>query len=145
MNKTSMRFFVILFAVAGITLLFMIGTNMVKIYRGSIKQVEPEKESRKVDCYQMTYTVGFESANVLSVTNTPLSSFDLDELTFTDAETGDTIVKKQSFFIPGKTREIDISDFTSQQFYVYPFDCDMVSRVCNRETMECTDPSKYNG
>jgi hypothetical protein len=113
-NKVSMRFFAILLGVAGLTLLFMIGTNMVNLYRGSIDQVEPEEESRKVDCYQMTFTVGFEDANTITVENTPLSSFDLDEISLTNAETGDTIVKKQSFFVPGKSRELDISEFDAE-------------------------------
>ncbi|MFW6230894.1 MAG: hypothetical protein ACOC32_02625 [Nanoarchaeota archaeon] len=144
MNKTSLRFFVILLAVIGVGLLFMIGTHMVSIYRGSIKEVDTEEESRNVECYQMSFYVELKSDDILEVTNRDLSSFDLEELTFTDAETGETMSKPFSFFLPGDTRDVKIDDVPFDVFYVYPFDCDSVARICNRTSQSCRELKRYN-
>ena len=144
MEKLGAKFFVILLAVLGVILLFVVGNNLVVIYRGSIGGVDTDEEVRRtVDCQQIVFDVVLVSDEILEIINTPLSSFDLDEINLIDAVSGEIISYEQTFFVPGRTRNLNISDFSSNLFYVVPFSCDNIARICNREDGVCYDPNRY--
>ncbi|MFW5852458.1 MAG: hypothetical protein ACOCUR_00335 [Nanoarchaeota archaeon] len=146
MSATSAKFFVILLAVIGVGLLLTVGSNIVTIYRGSIGDSEPEKEVHyNVNCQQMLFDVWFSSADELSVKNTDLSSYNLNVTTLVDASSGEEKVFDHYLFVKGMTRTIDISDFNSDLFYFFPYDCHNIAKVCNRTSLDCEDPTAYNG
>ncbi|MFP4656431.1 MAG: hypothetical protein ACLFNK_02530 [Candidatus Woesearchaeota archaeon] len=136
MNEASRKFFIILLGAVGITLLVMVGHNMVTIYRGSMSDVE-ENESRTISCHQMFFDVAFNDENELEVVNNRISSYDLDELTFVDIDTSERETKELFVFRPGDKREVDVSDINSTEFAVFPFDCEPMAKVCSREKMTC--------
>ncbi len=143
MNRNSLRFFFVLFLVIGVTLVLFIGHYMVSVYRGSMSDVD-EDESEAIDCYQHAFRASFNDPDNMEIENTPLSSHDIDIITLEDLETGETFQEEFSFFSPGNSRSFNISEFESEQFAIYPGDCQSVQRVCSREDMECIDPDAYN-
>ena len=147
MEKLGTKVFVILLAVTGVVMLFMIANHMVVIYRGSISDVDPETEAiRAVNCNQIIFNVDFipRDTNFLEVQNTPLSSVNLDEINLIDSVTGEEMRLKRSLFLPGLTREFNISEFPHDVFYVVPFECDNVARICDRNEGRCFDPNHYS-
>ena len=138
MNETGTKFFLILLGVIGVILLLVVGNHIVIIYRGSIRDVDPDTEARKnIDCFQIVFEVTFISENILEIVNSPLSSFNLDEINLIDSSSGDVFTLSRPLFTPGRDREFDISEFTSDSFYVVPFDCDNLAKLCNRDERIC--------
>ena len=147
MEKLGTKVFVILLAVTGVVMLFMIANHMVAIYRGSISEVDPEIEAvRSVNCNQIIFEVNFGTQNtsVLEIRNTPLSSVNLDEVNLIDSVTGEIETLERALFLPGLEREFDISDVDFEVFYVVPFACDNVAKICDKTEGACFDPNHYS-
>ena len=140
MNKLTTRIFVIILGIVGVFLLFLVGANIVSVYRSSIGETNPEEEVRRnIDCSQIVFDVFFQSNDVLEITNTRLSSFNLDEIFLVDSIDGSEVKFSEYFFVPGRTRELDISNISFESFYVVPFGCNNIAKVCNVSEQRCYD------
>ena len=147
MEKLGTKVFVILLAVTGVVMLFMIANHMVAIYRGSISDVDPETEAvRAVNCNQVIFDVDFKprDTNTLEIKNTPLSSLNLDEINLIDSVTGEIETLERSLFLPGLERDFNISSVPFEVFYVVPFACDNIAKICDRNEGRCFDPNHYS-
>ena len=136
MNDASKKFFIILLGVLGVTLLLMVGHNMVTIYRSSMVHVE-KNESRTITCHQMFFDVVLRSNHSLEIINNVISSYDIDELSLVNINTSETEIRDFFVFSPGQERTIDISSFDATHFAVYPFDCTQMAKICSRENLQC--------
>ncbi len=136
MNEASRKFFIILLGAIGVTLLLMVGHNMVTIYRGSMSDV-PENETKTISCHQMFFDVAMRGENELEVVNNRISSYPLDVLTFVDVETSARETMEFFVFRPGDDRNVDISSINATEFAIFPFDCEQMAKICSREDMIC--------
>lgn len=137
MKDSTRRFFIVLFFVIGVTLLFLVGHNMVSIYRGTIGGVE-QNESRTMACQQISFNVEFADEDTLLISNSMMSSFNIDAVTILDYETQDSFSEEFFVFSPGSERELDISDI-SGDFLIYPLDCHHMAKICSPDMNECDE------
>lgn len=144
-QKRVTKFFKIMLFIVGIGMLLFIGNTMYAVYQSSTistsnTTVEAE---RNIDCYQLSFKVGYAAENTIKVTNSFISSFEIEELTFVDLESGETVVKELDFFRPDSEREINIESMGFDTFYVFPFDCQNIKEICNMTAESCFDPTSY--